>query len=537
MRVTERLAGHQARRQRVAAPAATVKPAGNGGASLFTPAYRVRHATAVQTQVGQGRLGAATPLTDTSGYDVATEQPGSGYGWSESRQAGSSYQQADYARDDAAPPSWADDDLPASGYSWLTDDGAGSGWPTAMSGRDAGASSPRNAIRGLPPVPDEPLPIYQPGPFAAWNKGSPDRGEGSPRSADLGSGPGWNSQPGARGQSGVQTLATITPDEFDTNHSMPAIKDPIRTAADDANDRMLASGPRSNVRAAGEQRHPGDPAPGRRAPGGRASGGRTSGGEASRKSRTGHGSRPRHQPVWLAIGAAVVIIAGVTTVLVTTSLGSKPATPAAQKPPAKPKPTQAAPSPPAGKWEYIGTRATDPMPLTLPEVFPMSFVAKGVLIHATALKQGHNCHAALIGTSLQAAVKKAECTQVLRASYVGRLDNAMATIGVFNLTTAVAANQAAQHVGTSEFVAQLVTKKGLTSKIGQGTGIEEALVKGHYLVLVWAEKTDLTTPSTPWQRQHLTNFMNQLIGKTLNGSLSYRMVEGKPGPKAQTPAH
>ncbi len=83
---------------------------------------------------------------------------------------------------------------------------------------------------------------------------------------------------------------------------------------------------------------------------------------------------------------------------------------------------------------------------------------------------------------------------------------------------------------TDEFVAQLASKNGVTSKIGQGTGLEEAVVKGHYLVLVWAEKIDLTAPKTAWQRGRLTRFMNTLLQATVNGTLSFRMVEGKPQP-------
>ena len=73
----------------------------------------------------------------------------------------------------------------------------------------------------------------------------------------------------------------------------------------------------------------------------------------------------------------------------------------------------------------------------------------------------------------------------------------------------------------------------MTSKIGQGTGLEEAIVKGHYLVLVWAEKIDLTAPKTAWQRGRLTRFMNTLLQDTVNSPLSFRQVEGKP----QKPTH
>jgi len=237
--------------------------------------------------------------------------------------------------------------------------------------------------------------------------------------------------------------------------------------------------------------------------------------------------------VVLAIGTAVVIIVAVAAVLVFTSLGKQSTPPKAHainKPHPKAAPT---PTPPPGKWGFIGTRANDEAPLTLKELFPAKFLTGGVYFHAAARKPGHNCHAGLIGAALQAAVRKADCTQDMRASYVATLDNAMATIGVFNLSSASAASKAALKAGPSEFVAQLTSKNGVTSKIGQGTGLEEAVVKGHYLVLVWAEKIDLTSPKTAWQRGRLTRFMNTLVQDTVNGTLSFRMVEGKP----QAPTH
>jgi hypothetical protein len=99
---------------------------------------------------------------------------------------------------------------------------------------------------------------------------------------------------------------------------------------------------------------------------------------------------------------------------------------------------------------------------------------------------------------------------------------------VFNFANSTVASNAALHSGQSAFVAPAVSKNGVTSRIGQGTGLEEAVVKGHYLVLVWAEKIDLAAPRTTYQRQRLTAFMNTLIQQTVNGALSYRMVEGKP---------
>jgi hypothetical protein len=150
-----------------------------------------------------------------------------------------------------------------------------------------------------------------------------------------------------------------------------------------------------------------------------------------------------------------------------------------------------------------------------------------VYTRATQTGSG-NCRAALIGSGLQAAVRQAGCSQALRATYLSRSAKVMGTIGVFNLKSYAAASKAASKAGHSEFVAQLKAKAGPAKAIGQGTGIEEALVKGHYLVLVWAEATNLSPPKGKAGRARLTAFMNLLISQSVNVSLSNRMVDGKP---------
>lgn len=321
------------------------------------------------------------------------------------------------------------------------------------------------------------------------------------------------------------TTATITPDEFDTNHSLPAIKDPVLTQKRSATgiaDRGAAVAARSAARGGATQPRAAAPARGRA----RASHGSKSG---SRRSKRRGAKR---WPVRLAIGVAAVIIAAVAAILVITSIGKPGTNSSADNKPNHPRAsTSPTPAGPGGKWGYIGTRKTDPVPLGLRELFPSSFVTGGVYYHVAIAKQGHSCRAALIGAALQTAVKRAGCSQVLRASYVARLQKTMATIGVFNLATSKGASAAALHAGPAEFVAVLPSKNGVTSRLGQGSGIEEAVVKGHYLVLAWAEYTGLTTPKTSQQREQLTGFMNTVIQSTVNSSLSYRMVDGTPAPR------
>ena len=53
-------------------------------------------------------------------------------------------------------------------------------------------------------------------------------------------------------------------------------------------------------------------------------------------------------------------------------------------------------------------------------------------------------------------------------------------------------------------------------------------MKGHYLVLVWAEFADLRAPTTATQRANLEAFISLLMQKTANVSLASRMVTGSP---------
>jgi hypothetical protein len=521
--------GGTGRRQRTAAPTTTARPTGNAGASLFTPAYRVRHATAPESPTRTATRGG-------SDYGVTSTS----YSWATEDQDVPGYQETEY---EAGSPSadWADSDRPVSGYSWMTDLGDSGSWPVGGLTAASASRGPRSAIRGFPPAPDEPLPTYPPGPFAAWNR-SADRGEQSPASrAEL-------NRPQA-----PLAAATITPDEFDTDYSIPAIKDPAPAGGSDKSrssrsrasqsgaSQSRASQSRASQSRASQsgtsQSGAGRLAPGRSPSGvaertsAPADGGGAGGRRHGKPTRAG-GARPKskHRSAWLAIGVAALIVVAVIVVLVATSTGSTPPTTAKTTAPSRS--ASPAPTTPAGKWEYIGSRATDPIPLGLRELFPASFTTAGAYYHLTIESRAHDCHTALIGGALQAAVRAGDCTQDLRASYVSRLKGAMATIGVFNLATAAGASAAAQHTGPSQFVDQLPAKNGVSSKLGQGTGLEEALVKGHYLVLVWAENINLSTPKTAWQRNHLTIFMNTLIAETINSSLSNRMVDGKPATSA-----
>jgi hypothetical protein len=230
----------------------------------------------------------------------------------------------------------------------------------------------------------------------------------------------------------------------------------------------------------------------------------------------------------LAGGLAAAVAAGVgAAYLEFTGHPTAAADPAA----GKPRPTSAidaAPPASLGQWGYIASRTTDPEPLTLGELFPAQFTSGGLTYTMTVDKAGTNCAQALSGSQITSAAGTAGCSQALRASYLSSDQKLMGTIGVLNLFTAQGSQSTGQAAGSSETVAQLAGPSGPTQNLTQGTGIEAAEVKGHYLVLVWAEFANQQAPSSAAQKQQLESFINLLIEKTANVSLASREVTGKP---------
>jgi hypothetical protein len=256
------------------------------------------------------------------------------------------------------------------------------------------------------------------------------------------------------------------------------------------------------------------------------------GGAGTRVSRAAaRGRKPRKPPsrarVWLlpilmalAVGT-LVTVAYLHFVKGTTS-GARVAAP-----PRKAV-VSSSPTPSLGPWKHITTRSEDPGPLTLTELFPAQFSSSGTTGTRTIDLAGTNCSAAVLGAGLQSAVSKAGCTQVMRASYITTDQQIMGTIGVLNLVDATSAQRAGQATGAAEFIDQLPAASGPTHNLTKGTGLEEAVYKGHYLILIWAEFTNLHSPTTAPQRAQLKTFSDDLVSGTANVSLTSRMVVGKP---------
>jgi len=285
----------------------------------------------------------------------------------------------------------------------------------------------------------------------------------------------------------------------------------------------VASGSRQRIGAWPGQ-HPAGPGtdPGR-APGGPGRGTRGRVRPRGRKRRTG---------VLVACALALAVVAGATYFWFSRDHKSPGAAAASQQTAAsaRPSPTNPSPSPSPslGPWGHIGSRALDPVPLTVAELFPAHYTGGATSYTRTVQKAKTHCATALMGTQLVTAVSQAGCTQAMRASYLSADHKLMGTIGVLNLVTAAAAEKAGKASGPSNFIAQLPAAKGPTRNLTKGNGFEAAEVKGHYLVLVWAEFANLRAPRTAAQKTELESFMRLLFQQTANVSLASREVTGHP---------
>ncbi len=188
------------------------------------------------------------------------------------------------------------------------------------------------------------------------------------------------------------------------------------------------------------------------------------------------------------------------------------------------------PSPSAhlGKWQHIANRVGDPVPLTLAELFPSRVTAGPRNYLRTAERSSQSCSQAVFGSKLKAAVAKG-CSQALRASYLSVNGKRMGTIGVLNLATSAAAARVGKVVrAPRQFVQPLQAAHGPTRNLGHGTGVVWAVAKGHYLILMWAQYASLHSPTTSHDRKVLMQFINDLYQKSVNQSLTRRMVTGSP---------
>ncbi len=252
-------------------------------------------------------------------------------------------------------------------------------------------------------------------------------------------------------------------------------------------------------------------------------------GAARGRRAAGKTSRPRrHWPVsvHLSVVAALVLVLAAAGILAYFVLHTSPKPHLAGQSRGEPSAT-ASPSPTLGPYGHIASRQADPQALTLAELYPASFADGGATVTSAATNLSGDCASAITGAKLQSAVGAAGCNQVARATYVDLPGSLMGTIGVLNLGTAQGATTAAQSGDADDYISPLTGARGAATKIGQGTGIEQALAKGHYLILIWAEFIDLHKPTTQ-QVSLVENFMTVMLQNTANLNLTTRMLTGTP---------
>jgi hypothetical protein len=236
----------------------------------------------------------------------------------------------------------------------------------------------------------------------------------------------------------------------------------------------------------------------------------------------------------LIIGAAVVagvVVVGGGTALALSGGGSddkpKAAAPPTTAPPASPS-VNPTPSPTeTGRGDRLGSRTTDPKPLTLNEIFKArSFKSGGRRYVMTARRAERKCSPPTHGTSFRKALAKGGCTQVLRATFSnGKL---VGTIGVINLRTQTAADSVQVTSRQKDAFILALPGTGTTKKIGQGLSLTTAEVNGHYLIMSWVQyPTGKKIAKSDYSA--VTAFVKATTyGSNLRTALNYRSMEGKP---------
>lgn len=229
------------------------------------------------------------------------------------------------------------------------------------------------------------------------------------------------------------------------------------------------------------------------------------------------------------VAAGVVVIGGVAFALSSGGGGDKPEPTAASTQAAPPRPTPTPTPTPTetGRGNLLASRTTDPLALTLNEVFKnKKFRGGGRTYVMTTRRSLKKCSEGVHGTTFRKALAKAGCTQVLRATFSN--GKFVGTIGVLNLrteTTAAAAERAS-HPKDAYIVP--LPGVGTTKKIGQGLSLTTAETDGHYLILSWVQYPSGKKISKG-DYADVTSFVQYTtLGSNLRPALNYRSMDGKP---------
>jgi len=220
---------------------------------------------------------------------------------------------------------------------------------------------------------------------------------------------------------------------------------------------------------------------------------------------------PASRRGWLIAGVAVAVVVllalgGVGVSALLTSDGPKPKeTTAADPEPtaASPAPTPSdaaspAPSPTGPSQSDIASRATDPKPLTLAEVFPgRAITFNGTTYQILGRDLVTDCGTAA-GGNLSTALVSARCNQIVRATVTDPSSQYLVTVGIANLPDEAAADQIYKLLDDP-------AKNGYFNRLN-GTGkakdfastrdtIIGSLARGHYVIYAVGGRAGSTSAS------------------------------------------
>lgn len=200
-----------------------------------------------------------------------------------------------------------------------------------------------------------------------------------------------------------------------------------------------------------------------------------------------------------------------------------PQNPSAQKP-AQPKQPPAKP-----QIAHLRSRATDPKPLSLKEVFgKAAFTEKGQKYVRTAWRADRACAKAVSGTRLSTALKKGGCTQALRATFTRADNKLIGTVGVLNLKSEAAAKAAERAGAGKDAFIQALPGIGSTKKIGKGLSLGTVAVRGHYVIMTWVQRPDGKAIAAKYHKTVSAFGTQVIVGSNLGKALKFRGYEGKP---------
>ncbi|GHH62138.1 hypothetical protein GCM10017673_00620 [Streptosporangium violaceochromogenes] len=187
--------------------------------------------------------------------------------------------------------------------------------------------------------------------------------------------------------------------------------------------------------------------------------------------------------LWIAVAAVLVAVAGVAAFLWARGDGSVP------RPAVLHRETGTA------HYAPIATRAADPDPLTVAEIFPTGSVTAGAAELARQETESlTDCAPALWGGAEAAA---AGCTQALRARYATGDGRVHGQFVIFNLADAASADRLVTAFGDGGFVRPA---PGTPDAFDGSRSWAQARALGHYVTVSWVgpvggrDRVDLTYP-------------------------------------------